>query len=150
MFYSGNVAVCFESHTKNRNALCEQNVKILNVKPGDTYSNRWAFAGWIWLSSLDVTPCCLVETIYQTTRRHIPRKPWRNDTAELAYPLLASFSNNQKQPLTYVELVRIMQKGKHNFIHSTLRHHKNNVVNFFPRTIPTVYFFGSDLMPYFW
>jgi hypothetical protein len=26
MFYRGKVAVCFEIHTKNMNALCEQNV----------------------------------------------------------------------------------------------------------------------------
>jgi len=40
MFYRGKVAVCFEIHTKNMNALCEQNVQILNVKRGGTQSNR--------------------------------------------------------------------------------------------------------------
>ena len=34
MFYRGKIAVCFEIYTKHMNTLCEQNVKILGVKPG--------------------------------------------------------------------------------------------------------------------
>ena len=43
------MAVCSESHTKNINTLCGQNVELLNVKmvvhimtTGGTYSDHWA------------------------------------------------------------------------------------------------------------
>jgi hypothetical protein len=35
------IAVCSEIHTKHINTLCGQNMALLNVKPGGTYSNRW-------------------------------------------------------------------------------------------------------------
>jgi hypothetical protein len=34
MLYSEIIAVCSEIHTKHINTLCEQNVELLNVKPG--------------------------------------------------------------------------------------------------------------------
>jgi len=36
------IAVCSEIHTKHVNTLCGQNVELLKVKPGSTYSNHWA------------------------------------------------------------------------------------------------------------
>jgi hypothetical protein len=42
MLYSEIIAVCSEIHTKHINTLCGQNVELLNVKPGGTYSNHWA------------------------------------------------------------------------------------------------------------
>jgi hypothetical protein len=39
MLYREIIAVCSEIHTKHINALCGQNVELLNVKPGGTYSN---------------------------------------------------------------------------------------------------------------
>jgi len=33
---------CSEIHTKDINTLCGQNVDLLNVKLGGTYSNPWA------------------------------------------------------------------------------------------------------------
>ena len=36
------IAVCSQIHTKHINTLCGQNVELLNVKPGGTYSDHWA------------------------------------------------------------------------------------------------------------
>ena len=41
MLYREIIAVCSQIHTKHTNTLCGQNVELLNVKPGDTYSNHW-------------------------------------------------------------------------------------------------------------
>jgi hypothetical protein len=45
MLYREIIAVCSEIHTKHINTLCGQNVELLSVKPGCTYSNRWGFKG---------------------------------------------------------------------------------------------------------
>jgi tryptophanase len=45
MLYREIIAVCSMIHTKHINTLCGQNVELLNVKPGSTYSNRWALDG---------------------------------------------------------------------------------------------------------
>jgi hypothetical protein len=45
MLYSEIIAACSQIHTKNTNILCAQNVELLNVKPGGTYSNHWALNG---------------------------------------------------------------------------------------------------------
>ena len=42
MAYREIIAVCSETHTKHKNTQCGQNVELLNVKPGGTYSNHWA------------------------------------------------------------------------------------------------------------
>jgi hypothetical protein len=42
MQYRKIIAVCSEIHIKHINALCGQNAKFLNVKPGGTYSNQRA------------------------------------------------------------------------------------------------------------
>ena len=42
MLYKEIIAVCSQIHTKHINTLCGQNVELLNVKPGGTYSNHWA------------------------------------------------------------------------------------------------------------
>ena len=42
MLYSGIIAVCSQIHTKHINTLCVQNVELLGVKPGGTYSNHRA------------------------------------------------------------------------------------------------------------
>jgi hypothetical protein len=39
------IAVCSEIHTKHINTLCGQNVQLLNVRPGGTYSNQRAAEG---------------------------------------------------------------------------------------------------------
>jgi len=36
------MAVCSEIHTKHINTLCGQNVELLNVEHGGTYSDHWA------------------------------------------------------------------------------------------------------------
>ena len=36
MLYREIIAVCSKIHTKHINALCGQNVELLNTKPGDT------------------------------------------------------------------------------------------------------------------
>jgi hypothetical protein len=45
MLYREKIAVCSQIHTKHINALCGQNVELLNVIPGGTYSNHWALDG---------------------------------------------------------------------------------------------------------
>jgi hypothetical protein len=42
MLYRGIIAVCSKIHTKHINSFCGQNVEMLNVKPGGTYSYHWA------------------------------------------------------------------------------------------------------------
>jgi hypothetical protein len=41
MLYREIIAVCSEIRTKHINTLCGQNVELLNVKPGGTYSDHW-------------------------------------------------------------------------------------------------------------
>ena len=47
MLYREIIAVCSEIHTKHINTLCGQNIELLNVKPGGTYSNHWDLEGLI-------------------------------------------------------------------------------------------------------
>ena len=47
MLYGEITAVCSEIHTKHINTLCGQNVELLNVKHGGTYSDHWALNGEI-------------------------------------------------------------------------------------------------------
>ena len=42
MLYREIIAVCSEIHTKHINTLCVQNVELLSVNPGGTYSDHWA------------------------------------------------------------------------------------------------------------
>ena len=41
MLYREIIAVCSQIHTKHINTVCEQNVELLNVKLGGTYSDHW-------------------------------------------------------------------------------------------------------------
>ena len=43
MLYRKIIAVCSEIYKKHIKTLCGQNVEFLNVKPGGTYSDHWAF-----------------------------------------------------------------------------------------------------------
>jgi len=43
MLYREIIAVCSQIYTKHINTLCGQNAELLNVKPGGTYSDHWAF-----------------------------------------------------------------------------------------------------------
>jgi len=45
MLYMETIAVCSQIHTKHIKTVCGQNVELLNVKPGGTYSDRWALKG---------------------------------------------------------------------------------------------------------
>jgi hypothetical protein len=45
MLYREIIAVSSEIHIRRINTLCGQNVGLLSVKPGGTYSNRWALNG---------------------------------------------------------------------------------------------------------
>jgi hypothetical protein len=42
MLYGEIIAVYSQIHTKHINTLCGQNVELLNVKAGGTYSDHWA------------------------------------------------------------------------------------------------------------
>ena len=41
----GEIIVCSDIHTEHIHTLCGQNVELLNVKPGDTYSVHLALKG---------------------------------------------------------------------------------------------------------
>jgi len=45
MLYRKIIVVCSQICTKHIYALCGKNVELLNVKPGGTYSDRWATEG---------------------------------------------------------------------------------------------------------
>jgi len=45
MLYRIIMDICSQIHTKHINTLCGQNVELLNVKPGGTYSDHWAVEG---------------------------------------------------------------------------------------------------------
>ena len=47
MLYREIIAVCSEIHTKHINTLCGQNVELLLVKHGGTYSDHWVLEGYI-------------------------------------------------------------------------------------------------------
>jgi hypothetical protein len=47
MLYNKIIAVCTQIHTRHINTLCGQNVELVNVKRGGTYSNHWALKGLI-------------------------------------------------------------------------------------------------------
>ena len=42
MLYTEIIAACSQIHTELINTLCGQNVELLNVKPGGTYSDHRA------------------------------------------------------------------------------------------------------------
>jgi hypothetical protein len=42
MLYREIIAVCSQIHTKHINTLCGQNVELVNIKPGGTYSKHCA------------------------------------------------------------------------------------------------------------
>jgi len=42
MLYREIIAVCSQIHAKHINTLCGQNLELLNVKLGGTYSDHWA------------------------------------------------------------------------------------------------------------
>ena len=54
MLYREIIAVCSEIHTKHINTLCGQNVELLKVKPGGTYSDHWALEVYI---NIQPVPC---------------------------------------------------------------------------------------------
>jgi hypothetical protein len=45
MLYREIIAFCSEIHTKHINTLCGQNVELLDVKSGGTYSDHRAVKG---------------------------------------------------------------------------------------------------------
>jgi len=49
MLYRIIMDICSQIHTKHINTLCGQNVDLLNVNPGGTYSDQWAVECCTWL-----------------------------------------------------------------------------------------------------
>ena len=45
MLYREIIAICSQIRTEHINTLCGQNVELLNVTPGGTYSNHWDIKG---------------------------------------------------------------------------------------------------------
>jgi len=59
--YREIIAVCSQIHTKHINTLCGQNVELLNVKLGGTYSDQWALNSHIkclYIKYIKSQPCC--------------------------------------------------------------------------------------------
>ena len=48
MLYREIIAVCSEIQTKHINTVCGQNVELVNVKPGGTYSDHRTMKGLIY------------------------------------------------------------------------------------------------------
>jgi hypothetical protein len=77
MLYREIIAVCSEIHTKHINTVCGKNAELLNVRPGDTYSDHWAFKGLIWLYT-EFTYSTQFQPLYipnplQTQTQSVPR-----------------------------------------------------------------------------
>jgi len=53
MLYREIIPFCIQNHTNHINTLCGQNVELLNVKPGGTYSDHWAFKCKIWVIKIN-------------------------------------------------------------------------------------------------
>jgi hypothetical protein len=53
MLYSEIIALCSQIHSKHINTLCVQNVEFVNVNPGGTYIEQWAWQG---NANVDVKP----------------------------------------------------------------------------------------------
>ena len=45
MPYREIITVCSQIHTKHKITVCRQNVELLNVQAGGTYSDHWALEG---------------------------------------------------------------------------------------------------------
>ena len=72
MLYREIIAVCSQIHTKHINTLCGQNAKIVNVKPGDTYSNHYVLRKLLISSLLSQTlsfrhlaPCIMLSALHK-------------------------------------------------------------------------------------
>ena len=59
MLYREIICVCSQIHTKHINTLCGQNMEMLSVKPGGTYSDRWTSEVFLLLVSKAVLACSL-------------------------------------------------------------------------------------------
>jgi hypothetical protein len=57
MLYREIIAVCSQIHTKHTNTQCGQNVELLDVKPGGTYSDHWVFIA-ATKRETDTSPFC--------------------------------------------------------------------------------------------
>jgi hypothetical protein len=58
MLFREIIAVCSEIHTKHINTLCGHHVEFVNVKPGGTYSDRWALKGYGKFVTQPKSCCC--------------------------------------------------------------------------------------------
>ena len=65
MVYREIMAVCSEIHTKHINTLWGQNVELLNVKPGGTYSDHWALK------------CSVLTPSDSTFQHNIAKRRWQ-------------------------------------------------------------------------
>ena len=56
MLYREIMAVCSQIHTKHINALCGQNVELLNVKTGGTYSDQRIWKSYCFIMAYIGSP----------------------------------------------------------------------------------------------
>ena len=64
------IAVCSEIRTENINTLCGQNVEVLNVKPGGTYSDHCALLVYILSPLFLFYLCTFVTDKYKHKHKH--------------------------------------------------------------------------------
>jgi hypothetical protein len=135
MLYREIIAVCSEIHRKHINTLCGQNVELLNVKPGGTYSNHWALKGWegkpritptcdsavlSWLQSLPFRPsnnvqCWYYNTLFSHSLLYVTFLPKRNQSNSVR---LNAFQFNSTQ-FVFVDMASQQPSAQPRYQHNT-------------------------------
>jgi len=124
MLYMEIIAVCYEIHTKHINTLCGQNVELLNVKLGGTYSDHWAVKGWPIFKNLTeqclLLWCChitqghyslwLYKHLYRHSRTALPAtQRWTQSLAQYSLHIFLFAPQLRKEAQVYLAVrLRIM------------------------------------------
>jgi uncharacterized membrane protein len=124
MLYREILAVCFESHTKHINTLCGQNVELLNVKPGGTYSNHWALEGY-WGIPMTATYSGRIQDLCSTfmNQNHRFIRPWEDNELWLIWAILQRVTaRNVKCPVLRDQVVinRVPSASTQNFMFTSV------------------------------
>ena len=106
MLYREIIAVCSQIHTKHINTLCGQNVELLNVQPGGTYSYHRAVQGYLYR----IRPVWL--RLWQLQHHTRPDQTRAGPTAHVAHilhhPAATSsqkyFMSNRVEPETHYSI----------------------------------------------
>ena len=83
MLYREIIAVCSKIHTKHINTLCGQNVELLNVKLGGTYSDQWALQGYPKRCDSKQAVCVPFSSLLLHSALHFRYQEWVSGYQEL-------------------------------------------------------------------